>query len=621
MKTSETFEIAGKTVTLEHGEVAHAAHGAVVVRCGEAMLLGTVVADWGRVEAKAGEDFVPLTVEYRERMSAVAKIPGGYLKRETRLGDYEVLTSRLVDRAVRPLFPSGFAHEVQVLVTVYGAEADSDLEVLAVTAASAALAVSDIPWNGPVAGLRARGQGGPGAEGGLDIVGAVDTNGLVMLEGGSAELGRAVVIAALESGVEAATAGLDAISRLAAAVGRGKRGFVPAEVESKAGRNEALAGTRGDGRGLTDVRPVSASVGYLPSNDGSALFSRGETQALVSVTLGQADEGPSHETVFGKKFERFFLHYNFPAFSVGEVKQNRGPGRREIGHGALARRALLGVLPADDAMNYSVRVVSDILTSNGSSSMATVCGASLALMDAGVPIKAAVAGVAIGLVRDGGKSALLVDITGTEDNLGDMDFKVAGTRGGLTALQLDIKGASVGVDLIASALEAADGAIGTILDAMDQVLAEPRAEMKKGAPQVINMRVPERRIGLLIGPGGRTINEIQSATGTRIDVKDDGRVKIVGKRAADVKAAQERISSLTIELKVGERYEAEVVTLKEYGVFVRIADHEGLVHISELANNRVEKVEDVVTLGEVITVKVLGADEKGRLKMSRKAAL
>jgi polyribonucleotide nucleotidyltransferase len=615
VKISETFEIAGKTVTLECGEVAHAAHGAVVVRCGEAMLLGTVVADWGRVETKAGEDFVPLTVEYRERMSSVGKIPGGYLKRETRLGDYEVLTSRLIDRAVRPLFPSGFAHEVQVLVTVYGAEADSDLEVLAVTAASAALAVSDIPWGGPVAGLRARGEGG------LDIVGAADANGLVMLEGGSAELGREVVMASLEAGIEAAKAGLDAISRLAATVGKGKGGFVPAVVESKSGRNEALAGRRRDGRGLTDVRPVSASVGYLPSNDGSALFSRGETQALVSVTLGQADEGPSHETVFGKKFERFFLHYNFPSFSVGEVKQNRGPGRREIGHGALARRALLGVLPADDAMNYSVRVVSDILTSNGSSSMATVCGASLALMDAGVPIKAAVAGVAIGLVRDGDKSALLVDITGGEDNLGDMDFKVAGTRAGLTAVQLDIKGKSIDLGIIASALDAANGAIGTILDAMDQVLAEPRAEMKKGAPQVINMRVPERRIGLLIGPGGRTINEIQSATGTRIDVKDDGRVKIVGKRAADVKAAQERISALTIELKVGERYEAEVVTLKEYGVFVRIADHEGLVHISELAPNRVEKVEDVVALGEVITVKVLGADEKGRLKMSRKAAL
>ena len=615
MKTSETFEIAGKTVTLEYGEVAHAAHGAVVVRCGEAMLLGTVVAEWGRVEAKAGEDFVPLTVEYRERMSAVGKIPGGYLKRETRLGDYEVLTSRLVDRAVRPLFPSGFAHEVQVLVTVYGAESDSDLEVLAVTAASAALAVSDVPWGGPVAGLRARGEGG------LDVVGAVDTSGLVMLEGGAVELGHGALVAALEVGVEAAKAGLDAIARLAAAVGKIKRGFVPAEVEAKAKQSEAFEGTRADGRGLTDVRSIAASVGYLPSNDGSALFSRGETQALVSVTLGQADEGPSHETVFGKKFERFFLHYNFPSFSVGEVKQNRGPGRREIGHGALARRALLGVLPADDAMTYSVRVVSDILTSNGSSSMATVCGASLALMDAGVPIRAAVAGVAVGLVRDGARSALLVDITGSEDNLGDMDFKVAGTRAGVTAVQLDIKGASVGLELVAAALEAAGGAIGTILDAMDQVLAEPRAEMKKGTPQVINMRVPERRIGTLIGPGGRTINEIQSATGTKIDVKDDGRVKIVGKRAADVKAAQERISALTVELRVGERYEAEVVTLKEYGVFVRIADHEGLVHISELANNRVEKVEDVVALGEVITVKVLGADEKGRLKMSRKAAL
>lgn len=596
----ETFELSGKTITLEHGEVALRAGGAVVLRCGDAMLLATVtVAAAASVRRDDDEDeFVPLTVEYREKMAALAKIPGGYGKRELRLSDHEVLVSRLVDRAIRPLFPEGFAHETQVLVTVYGAEADSDLEVLAVLAASAALAVSEVPWRGPVGAVRVKTDG-------LELIAAAHEAGLVMLEGGASEVGEFVLAEAIAKAQGDIAPALEAIQRLGAG-GKGKAAF----------EARARPVVRREGRGANEVREVVAKVGYLPSNDGSALFSRGRTQALVSVTIGQGDEAPIAETVFGKRAERFFLHYNFPSFSVGEVKQNRGPGRREIGHGALARRALVAVLP--DELPYAVRVVSDILTSDGSSSMATVCGASLALMDAGVPMKAAVAGVAIGLSRVGG-TQLLVDITGEEDASGDMDFKVAGTRAGLTAVQLDIKGEPVPAATLVEAIGLARPALDGILGAMDGVLAVARPEMKRGAPQVINMRVAERRIGALIGPGGKTINEIQSATGTKIDVKDDGRVKIVGKRLADVKAAEQRILGLTIELKVGEVYDAEVASLKEYGVFVRIADHEGLVHISELGEQRVDKVEDVVKLGEAMRVKVLGADEKGRLKLSKRA--
>ena len=606
--TVETFEMSGKTIVLEHGEVAHRANGAVVVRCGEAMLLATVTVDPGSApragsasraattdDEREGDSFVPLTVEYRERMGALARIPGGFGKRELRLSDHEVLVSRLVDRAIRPLFPDGFAHETQVIVTVYGAEQDSDLEVLAVLAAAAALTVSDVPWRGPVAAVRVKD--------GLELVAAVHRDGLVMLEGGANEvaesaLGEALTHIAAE--VEPALAALSALAK----VGKAKPAF-----ESKA----RAALTRAE-RGLHEVRPVSGRVGYLPSNDGSALFSRGQTQALVSVTIGQQDEAPMVETVFGKRIERFFLHYNFPSFSVGEVKPSRGPGRREIGHGALARRALVPVLP--DELPYSVRVVSDILTSDGSSSMATVCGASLALMDAGVPVKAAVAGVALGLSG----SQVLVDITGEEDSAGDMDFKVAGTRAGVTAVQLDVKGQPVPATTLVEALALARPALDGILAAMDEVLAEPRPDMKRGAPHVVTLKVSDRRIGALIGPGGKTINEVQTATSTRIDVKDDGRVKIVGKRLADVKAAEQRVLALTIELKVGDIYDAEVVTLKDYGVFVRVADHEGLVHVSELDDKRVERVEDVVKVGDTMRVKVLGADEKGRLKLSRRAA-
>lgn len=597
--TIETFEMSGKHIQIEHGEVALRANGAVVVRCGEAMLLATVTVAPGKTPARDEDEndtneFVPLTVEYREKMAAMARIPGGFGKRELRLSDHEVLVSRLVDRAIRPLFPEGFAHETQVLVTVYGAEQDSDLEVLAVLAASAALTMSDLPIRGPVAAARIK-------EDGLELVGAAMRGGLVMLEGGANEVAETALSEALAKLTAEAEPALVALEALAA--GRTRAAF-----ESK----PRPVITR-QGRGLNEVRAVSGKVGYLPSNDGSALFSRGRTQALVSVTIGQPDEAPTVETVFGKKVERFFLHYNFPSFSVGEVKMNRGPSRREIGHGTLARRALLAVLP--DELPYAVRVVSDILTSDGSSSMATVCGASLALMDAGVPIKAAVAGVALGLTG----STVLTDITGDEDSQGGMDFKVAGTRAGVTAVQLDVKGEPVSVATLGEALSAARPALDGILGAMASVLEAPRPDMKRGSPQVINLKVAERRIGILIGPGGKTINEIQNSTGTRIDVKDDGRVKIVGKRLSDVKAAEQRVLALTTELRVGEVYDAEVVTLKDYGVFVRIADHEGLIHISELGEQRVEKVEDVVKLGDQMRVKVLGADEKGRLKLSRRA--
>jgi len=695
MKVLEEVVLGGKSVTFEAGQIARQAHGAVVVRHEGSMVLATVVVDasvarspgFAVLAKKAGSDeFVPLTVEYRERMSASGRIPGGYGKREARISDHEVLTSRLIDRALRPLFPKGFTSEVQVLVTVYGADPKSDLESLALLAAGGAMHLSQLPIEA-VAGLRIAKRGdvtvlmptdGEREAADLEWIVAATREGLVMVEGGANEASEEAVVASLEEATAAVGPVFEVFERLRAAVGRDKVAFVApggppaallADIERHFGERLVLAfgapkterrasvaaigkeaitllgasnpggnveaaveahwrglvrgrtasGERIGGRGLEEVRAIASEVGYLPSNHGSALFTRGETQALVSVTLGATDESLVYETVLGRKNERFFLHYNFPPFSVGEVKGSRGPGRREIGHGALARRALSAVMPAPEDLAFTVRVVSDILESNGSSSMATVCGASLALMDAAVPLTAAVAGIAMGLVSEGETHALLSDITGDEDHLGDMDFKVAGTREGITALQLDIKVGAVSHALLGNALAQARRGISQILDQMAATLEAPRAMVPGHAPQVVQLKIPPGRVGTLIGQGGKTIQEIQSATGTRIDVKDDGRVRVSARRAGDLKAAVARIEALTLELKVGSTYQAEVVTLKEYGAFVRIGEHEGLVHISELAPTRVEKVEDVLQVGEVITVKVIGADKRGRLELSRKA--
>ncbi|MFO0751086.1 MAG: polyribonucleotide nucleotidyltransferase [Myxococcota bacterium] len=692
MKIEERVEVDGKTIIFETGVLARQAHGAVVVRHEGTFILATVVAE---ASPTPGRDFFPLTVEFRERMSAGGRIPGAYGKREARTADHEILTSRLIDRSLRPLFPKTFACEVQILVTLFGVDARSDVDSLAILAASAAVHLSDLPFAGPVAGLRVAKKKAAGDDdarlvlmpddatrdgASLEWVVAGTRDGLVMVEGGADQVSADEVLAALESAHAALGPCLDALDRLRERGGRDKRPTPPevawpatlvAALEGElapvfaeafaapkrrrhelvdaasaaavarygadhAGvdvgacvdelwrghiRRETAGGRRIGGRGLTDIRDIWSEVGTLPTNHGSAVFTRGETQALVSVTLGSGDEALMFETALGKKSDRFMLHYNFPPFSVGEVKGLRGPGRREIGHGALARRALAAVMPPEEELPYTVRVVSDILESNGSSSMATVCGGCLALMDAGVPIKAPVAGIAMGLIDHEGQIAILSDILGDEDHLGDMDFKVAGTATGITALQLDNKLGALPHDVLVRAIAQAQQGIAHILGEMVKTLSEPRPEMAAGAPQVAQLRIPTTRIGTLIGQGGKTINELQSATNTRIEVKDDGRVRVTAKRAQDLKAAVARIEGLSAELKVGQVYKGEVVTIKEFGAFVRIGEHEALVHVSELALTRVDKVEDVVKLGDQIDVKVLGADERGRLKLSRKAAL
>jgi polyribonucleotide nucleotidyltransferase len=667
MKRTETVVLGGRELVFETGHMARQAHGAMVVRDGEAMVLATVVT--GPAGPHEDPDFVPMTVEYRERMAAAGRIPGGWGKREGRQGDHEVLASRIIDRSLRPLFAPGFRDEVQLTVTVFGVEPGVDLEVLSVLAAAGAVQVAGLPFAGPVGAVRVVRMDDvvsvladetirERAE--LDLLVSATRDGVVMIEGGGAEVAPEQVLAALDAAAEALGPVWDALERLggvrdpstwpvvaavpapdaaraaafAAALKADKtarRAQIAAMIASEGQvvaaqwtqfvRAQALDGVRIGARGLCDVRDIVGEVGLLPSNHGSALFTRGETQALVTATIGGPDEAVTHDLLQGRRSERFMLHYNFPSFAVGEARPARGPGRREIGHGALARRAVAAVMPDERAFAQTVRVVSDILESNGSSSMATVCGASLALMDAGVPLARAVAGVAMGLVRDGGRTAVLTDINGAEDHLGDMDFKVAATERGVTALQLDNKLGSVPRSAIAQALAEGLDAIGRILATMATILATPRERMSRHAPQSASLKVSPARIGQLIGSGGRTIQELQQSTRTRVDVRDDGLVRVTARRAEDLAAAVERIQSLTLELSVGRVYPAEVVQLKDFGAFVRIGDHEGLVHISELAMTRVNRTEDAVAVGDRIEVKVLGADEKGRLKLSRRAAL
>lgn len=685
MKTTETLTLGTTELTFETGELARQAHGALVVRHGASMVLATVVAG---PDAAPGP-FLPLTVDYRERMSAAGRIPGGYLRREARMSDHEVLTSRLIDRALRPRFARGLSAEVQVAITVFGADPQSDLESLAILAACGALHLSDVPFDGPIAGLRVcTGKGGDArlfvsaksrAKVDLDLVVCADRDGVVMLEGRAHEASRDALLAAIARAADAVTPALDAFDRLRAAVGRPKR-VVPAadgdgdgdgalldaalpalnaawdawdpsaahsrrdaleaalaEVAPDASsadrgrvlrevvRARAAMGQRLDGRTLAEVRPISATAGYLAATHGSALFTRGRTQALVSTTLGASDDGREHETVFGKRSERFMLHYNFPAWAVGEARAARGPGRRELGHGALARAALLPVLPPRDELPWAIRVLSDVLESDGSSSMATVSGASLSLFDAGVPLRAAVGGVAMGMIATegatDGATVVLTDLTGDEDALGDMDLKLAGTRAGFNALQLDNKRGAIPADALAQALDQGRAALDVVLDAMDQTLAAPRETVAPHAPQVGQVTIPKRAIARLIGPGGRRIQELQAQTKTRVDVRDDGRVRVYAKRAEDLARALARIRDEGLELELGGIYTAEVVSIKEYGAFVRIGGHEGLVHISELEAGRVDKVEDVLEVGAEVRVRVLGADNKGRLELSRRAAL
>jgi polyribonucleotide nucleotidyltransferase len=639
--------------------------------------------------------FFPLTVEYREKTYAAGKIPGGFLKREGRPSDKEILASRLIDRSIRPLFPEGFKNEVQVFVTVLSADQENDADILGVTAASAALSVSSVPWNGPLAAVRVGRVDGnwilnPTFQqlefSTIDLTASGTADSIVMVEGGALEISEAEMLEALkvaqrgiqelvgleqqlvkkappkklewthapvdealvgrvrelgEAAVAKAINAKDKAGRAAAVklirqqvmeqlateyADRGKEiGNEFEEIEYRTMRKQVLdKGERVDGRDLDTVRPISIETSVLPRVHGSALFTRGQTQALVSVTLGTADDEQRVDSidVAGETTKSFMLHYNFPPYSTGEVKMMRGTSRREIGHGALAERALHPLLPHYEEFPYTLRIVSEILESNGSSSMATVCGGSLALMDAGVPIKAPCAGVAMGLIKEGKKVAILTDILGSEDHLGDMDFKVAGTETGITSIQMDIKIEGLDLKIMEQALEKARHGRLHILGEMKKALGEARADLSPYAPRIITMQIAPAKIGDVIGPKGKTIRAIQEATGARINIEDSGLVTIsaVGGEAGE--KARSMVAAITTEPEVGKTYEGPVKSTTAFGAFVEILPGvEGLLHISELQHGRTEKTEDVVKKGDVVQVKLLEVDERGRMKLSRKALL
>ena len=691
----ETISVNGKEIHLETGQIARQANGAVLAREGDTVVLVTAVHDKPQ---RTGLDFFPMTVEYRERTAAAGRVPGGFFKREMRPADRETLTARLVDRCLRPLFPKEFKDETQVIATVLSFDADADPGVLAITAASMAVHLSDMPWQGPVAGIRvARVDGqfvaNPDFESkeraDLDLVVAVASDGLAMVEGTCDEVSEATVVEALSFAQEAAQPILAGMEHMREQVGRPKivletpppddpkwveeiceaarpelqgilrsameklelqkavRGLRDKMVERFAGEGEDAAektkkirdifeeleykevrgllvreGIRVDGRGCKNIRPISGAVGWLPRTHGSALFTRGETQAMVSCTLGTGHDEQIVEALHGEARERFLLHYNFPPYSVGEVRRMMGPGRREIGHGNLARRALDSIIPDHDEFPYTIRIVSDISESNGSSSMATVCGGTLAMMDAGVPITAPVAGIAMGLIQEGEQIIILSDILGTEDHLGDMDFKVAGSRKGITAVQLDNKLGELKPEVLTEALEQAREGRNHILDEMLKILEAPRGEISQYAPQVHVVSIRKERIRDLIGPQGRVIQQIQGQTGTNIEVGDDGMIRVYSPGKAALEEALRMIKYYTADLEKGKIYKGTVVSVKDFGAFVRIyGNMEGLVHISELDDHRVNKVSDVLKEGEEVLVKVVDVDRQGKIKLSRKDAL
>jgi polyribonucleotide nucleotidyltransferase len=687
----ESVEIGGTTVTIETGRLAKQAHGSVLITCGETVVLVTAC---GSSEPRPGIDFFPLSCDYVEKTYAAGKIPGGFFKREGRLRDEEILISRLIDRPCRPLFPDGYRNDVQVIATVMSVDKVNPADVLAVTGASCALTLSDIPWNGPIAGVRVgridgRFIANPTYEqielSDLDIVVAASKDAIVMVEGGGDEVSEEDFIEALMFAHRSVQPVIELQERLREAVGKAKRAFTPKlpdaalkqrvldvalndlrqactirvkqerysrfkEIEKKV--VEALApatpeeeslvkvayedakayamrsmitdqGVRIDGRDTRTVRPITCEVGLLPRVHGSALFTRGETQGLVTTTLGTGQDEQKIDALTGERWKSFLLHYNFPPFSVGEIKPLRGPGRREVGHGALAERALSRVLPTQEKFPYTIRIVSEILESNGSSSMATVCGGTLALMDAGVPIRAPVAGVAMGLIKEGDKFAVLTDILGDEDHLGDMDFKVCGTRKGVTAIQMDIKIEGLSREILQRALEQAREARMHILDRMLATLAQPRAELSPWAPRITSIRVKPDQIRLIIGPGGKTIKGIVDQTGVAIDVDDDGTVNIASADSAAVKRAIDIIKGLTAEAEIGATYQGTVKRLTDFGAFVEIfPGTEGLLHVSEMAHTRVENPRDVAKEGDTLEVKVLSVDEAtGKIRLSRRALL
>ena len=685
-------EIAGRKLILETGKYAKQASGSVLVRYGDTVVLATAQASEEPIEA----DFLPLTVEFEERHYAVGKIPGSFMRREGRPGEKAILSARMTDRPIRPLFPKGFRHEVQVIVTVLSADQKNPPDILGPIAASAALMLSDIPWDGPVASVRVGLLGGQLVlnptlqeleESALDLVVAGSRQAILMVEAGAQEVDEETLVQALEFAHREMQPILDLQERMAQELGKPKMAWTPPETlpeeekeafyrlalekglsqvlqtASKGERSRALSafaeslilevlpkledgtpderkkplyesafdevvrrelrrlvleeGKRADGRGPKDLRPIWIEVDVLPRAHGSAVFTRGETQVLGTVTLGTGRDEQIIDDLGIDETDPFLVHYNFPPFSTGEVKRLRGVSRREVGHGNLAKRALRAVLPPQEAFPYTIRVVGDVLESNGSSSMATVCAGSLALMDAGVPVKAPVAGVAMGLVWENEKAVILTDILGLEDALGDMDFKVAGTRQGVTALQMDNKVGGLPREVLKEALLQAREARLRILDLMESVLPAPRASLKPFAPRILSLKVPVEKIGIVIGPGGKNVRALEEL-GVEVDIEEDGTVRIYSSDMAAAEKAKARIEELTREAKVGEVYEGTVTKITPFGAFISLfPGTEGLLHISQIAPGRVERVEDHLKVGDVIKVKVHRIDEKGKIDLIR----
>lgn len=680
----------GQPFSIETGRMAKQADGAVVVRMGDTMVLVAVVA----AQKKTDRDFFPLTVEYREKFYASGRIPGGFFKREGRPGERETLTARLIDRPIRPLFDKHFMTETQVIATPISYDGVNAPDVVSIVGASAALALSDIPFEDLVSGVRVgRIEGqfvvNPTTEqieaSDIDVIIAGTDTGVMMVEGGCREVSEEDMLSAVRFGHEEIKR-LNALQKelVAAAGGKKKRvvevperlaeldgkiaktfsdrigqalfiakkldrqdalkaihkdalaayevdypekgayvALVLEEIEKKLMRNMILEkGKRLDGRGTTDIRPISGEVGVLPRAHGSALFTRGETQSLVTTTLGTSDDEQMLDTIEGESWKRYMLHYNFPAFSVGEVGRFGGPGRREIGHGALAERALRPMIPPKDEFPYTIRIVSEILESNGSSSMASVCGGSLALMDGGVPMKKAVAGIAMGLVVEGDRVAVLSDILGAEDHLGDMDFKVTGTADGITAFQLDTKIAGISDAVMMKALSQAKTGRLHILAEMNKTLQASRTDISPFAPKVTTIKIPVDKIREIIGPGGKVVKRIQEESGAKIEIEDDGTVRIIAVNTEAAEIALGRIKEITAEPEVGAVYEGEVRSILAFGAFVQIMPgRDGLLHISEIAHRRLERVEDELQVGDIVKVKVLEVQPDGKVRLSRKVLL
>lgn len=684
------FDVAKRRMRLETGRMAKLADGAVLASYGDTVILATAVAS---KTLKPDADFLPLTVNYQEKAYSAGKIPGGYFKREGAPSEKETLTSRLIDRPIRPLIPDGFYYETQVIVSVLSVDQSMTSDILGITAASAALAISDVPFGGPLAGVRIGRVGGrfvinPTMQelenGELDLVVAGTRDAILMVEAGARVVSESTLLEALELAHSEIKKIVSNVVELQETVGRPKRVveaepvsdelhnqvkqlvaapirealLIPGKTERQERLDQILAEAlvtlgdedptrnrqvraiyhdveyhevrnmilekkiRADGRGPCDIRPISCETGILPRTHGSALFTRGETQSLAVVTLGTSEDEQRIDALEGEYFRTFMLHYNFPPFSVGETRPLRSPGRREVGHGKLAARALQSILPEKEAFPYTIRIVSDILESNGSSSMATVCGGTLALMDAGVPIKEPVAGIAMGLIKEGDRVLILSDILGLEDHLGDMDFKVTGTRDGVTALQMDIKIEGITTHLMREALDQARVGRLHVLEKMQESLSSPRDSLAPYAPRIFTLHIKPDKIRDVIGPGGKVIRGIIAECGVKVNVDDSGQVTIAAVDEASVNQAIDMINRLTEEVEVGKTYLGTVRKIVDFGAFVEILPNvDGLVHISQLAHHRVKSVTDELAEGEEVLVKVLEVDRQGKIRLSRKEAL